>query len=149
MTKKSGLNWPFRRKSGVNRSTSSSSPNLTDTSSDSVTNIFNALKSPLSRKKLNQKPFFGRKLESICTDGNLPTPVVNMLKQLYLEGPFTVGIFRKSANARICREIEAKLEVDPSFPLSDVNIVVVGSVFKVRRINICINILDTNIHQSM
>lgn len=134
MTRKSGLNWPFRRKLVVTRSTSSSSPNLTDISSDSITNIFNALKSPLlSRKKLNQKPFFGRKLESICPDGkNLPTPIVNMLNRLYFEGPFTVGIFRKSANARVCREIEAKLEVDPSFPLTDVNIVVVGSVFKVR-----------------
>jgi hypothetical protein len=54
----------------------------------------------------------------------------NMLRQLYLKGPFTVGIFRKSANARICREVEAQLEEDHEFCLDEVPITVVGSVFK-------------------
>ena len=54
----------------------------------------------------------------------------NMLQQLYCKGPFTVGIFRKSANARLCREVEARLEEDPEYALDDVPITVVGSVFK-------------------
>ena len=44
-----------------------------------------------------------------------------MLRQLYLKGPFTVGIFRKSANARVCREVEADLESNPLFSLEDVS----------------------------
>lgn len=54
----------------------------------------------------------------------------NMLHQLYTKGPFTVGIFRKSANARLCREIAARLEADPEYCLDEVPIAVVGSVFK-------------------
>lgn len=57
-----------------------------------------------------------------------------MLRQLYLKGPFTVGIFRKSANARICRELQVKLEANPLASLEDVSVVVVGSVFKVSQI---------------
>lgn len=33
-----------------------------------------------------------------------------MLAQLFLKGPYTVGIFRKSANARMVREIRVKLD---------------------------------------
>lgn len=54
----------------------------------------------------------------------------NMLHQLYTKGPLTVGIFRKSANARLCREIAARLEADPDYCLDETPIAVVGSVFK-------------------
>lgn len=57
-------------------------------------------------------------------------PHQNMLHQLYTKGPFTVGIFRKSANARLCREVAARLEADPDYCLDEVPIAVVGSVFK-------------------
>jgi hypothetical protein len=58
----------------------------------------------------------------------------NMLRQLYLKAPFTVGIFRRSANARVCREVEASLEQDPLFSLEDVSVIVVGAVFKVSML---------------
>ena len=41
-----------------------------------------------------------------------------MLLQLYRKGPYTVGIFRKSANARVVKEIKEKL--DAGIEVSDV-----------------------------
>ena len=54
----------------------------------------------------------------------------NMLKELLAKGPFSVGIFRKSANARVCKEFRAKLESDPNTDVSDVPVNVIASVFK-------------------
>lgn len=53
-----------------------------------------------------------------------------MLKELWSKGPFTVGIFRKSANARVCKEFRAKLESDPNTDVSQVPVIVIASVFK-------------------
>ncbi|RWS15113.1 Rho GTPase-activating protein 20-like protein [Dinothrombium tinctorium] len=53
-----------------------------------------------------------------------------MLKQLYIKGPFTVGVLRKSANARICRELKAKLDENSDSPLDDFPVIVIASVFK-------------------
>ena len=102
---KSPLRWPFLNRITSSLLSSSSSPSPND-----------------AKGKL-----FGRHLP---TDGQLPVPVVNMMRQLYLKGPSTLGIFRKSANARICREIASRLEEDPEFSLDDVPITVIGSVFK-------------------
>ena len=55
----------------------------------------------------------------------------NMLKELFVKGPYTIGIFRKSANARVCKEFRAKLESDPNTDVSEVPVIVIASVFKV------------------
>ena len=34
----------------------------------------------------------------------------DILVQLFMKGPFTVGIFRKSANARVVKEMREKLD---------------------------------------
>lgn len=60
-----------------------------------------------------------------------------MLGQLYTKGPYTVGIFRKSANARLTRELKAKLEEQFDYPLDDASIIVVGAVFKVSFAPLC------------
>jgi len=41
---------------------------------------------------------------------SLPAPIKHLLIELYRKGPSTVGIFRKSPNAKHCRELRAKLE---------------------------------------
>ena len=41
---------------------------------------------------------------------SLPEPIRCLLRQLYLRGPSTVGIFRKSPNARHCKELRKALE---------------------------------------
>ncbi|GFR24091.1 rho GTPase-activating protein 20 [Trichonephila clavata] len=51
---------------------------------------------------------FGLPLWKLCPDNVIPKPVMSMLVQLFQQGPYTVGIFRKSANARACRELKRK-----------------------------------------
>lgn len=53
-----------------------------------------------------------------------------MLTQLFHKGPFTVGIFRKSANARLVRELREKLDSGCPTDLSSMNITVVAALFK-------------------
>ncbi|CAH2301685.1 rho GTPase-activating 20-like [Pelobates cultripes] len=60
--------------------------------------------SPNTPRKL-----FGLSLSSICLNGNLPKPIMDMLMLLYEEGPNTKGIFRRSANAKTCKELKEKL----------------------------------------
>lgn len=53
-----------------------------------------------------------------------------MLIELMQRAAQTVGIFRKSANARVCRELKAELEQNPDCNLNEYPIVVIASVFK-------------------
>ena len=69
-----------------------------------------------------------------------------MLKVLFEKGPFTVGIFRKSANARVCKEFRAKLESDPDADVTDVPVMVISSVFKVNFILFFIFVSNTPSH---
>ena len=43
---------------------------------------------------------FGVPIAVLVKDGKFPEPIMTMLWRLYVEGPATPGIFRKSANAR-------------------------------------------------
>ncbi|XP_054713093.1 uncharacterized protein LOC129222603 [Uloborus diversus] len=73
---------------------------------------------------------FGISLWKLCPDNTIPKPVMTMLVQLFLQGPYTVGIFRKSANARACRELKEKLEADPECDMRNISVIVLSSVFK-------------------
>ena len=53
-----------------------------------------------------------------------------MLIELMQRAPQTIGIFRKSANARVCRELKAELELHPDCDLNEYPIIVIASVFK-------------------
>uniref|UniRef100_A0A3Q4GZV9 Rho GTPase-activating protein 20 n=1 Tax=Neolamprologus brichardi TaxID=32507 RepID=A0A3Q4GZV9_NEOBR len=88
--KRSLINWPFWRGSS--------------TQLDGV---------PLSPTLLSAAHgrLFGQPLSSICSPENgLPKPVMDMLAFLYLEGPYTRGIFRRSAGAKACRELRDRLD---------------------------------------
>lgn len=61
----------------------------------------------------------------------LPKPIKNLLNELYSRAPTTVGIFRKSPNARQCKELRHKLETDSTSPIGDFHVTVIASVFKV------------------
>lgn len=75
--------------------------------------------------------FFGKPLSAYITASNEPcAPLLHMLTELYNNGPSTVGIFRKSANARICRELRAQLDSDASMSIAEYPVTVIGSVFK-------------------
>ncbi|XP_051938330.1 rho GTPase-activating protein 20 [Hippocampus zosterae] len=89
--KRSLINWPFWR---------GSSSQLDATSPLSPT-------SPCP----TSGHLFGRPLASVCSaNSGLPKPVMDMLVFLYVEGPFTRGVFRRSAGAKACRELRERLD---------------------------------------
>ncbi|XP_015284974.1 PREDICTED: rho GTPase-activating protein 20 [Gekko japonicus] len=105
--KRSIINWAFWRGTGAPLDNAPPSPT-----------------SPSSGK------LFGLSLSTICENDNLPKPVLDMLSFLYQEGPFTRGIFRRSANAKSCRELKEKLDSGAEVHLLCESVFVTASVFK-------------------
>lgn len=63
----------------------------------------------------------------------IPEPIRNLLNELYQRGPSTVGIFRKSPNAKHCRDLRQKLETDSQSSIEQFQVTVIASVFKVSN----------------
>lgn len=57
-------------------------------------------------------------------------PIIRLLRELYLRGPNTVGIFRKSPSAKHCRELRQKLEADGRSSIDEFQVTVIASVLK-------------------
>lgn len=53
-----------------------------------------------------------------------------MLHQIFSKGPFTQGIFRKSANARLVRELREKMDACDDVCLDNVPVLVTAALFK-------------------
>lgn len=77
---------------------------------------------------------FAQPLCKICPQPDaLPQPIMDMLVELRAKGPHTVGIFRKSANARQVREIREMIDASVTgarMDWSGINAVVIAVVFK-------------------
>ncbi|MEE6472770.1 hypothetical protein FKM82_009718 [Ascaphus truei] len=85
---------------------------------------------PLSPTSLAPGKLFGLSLPAICENDNLPKPVLDMLSFLCQEGPFTRGIFRRSANAKSCKEMKERLSAGCEVNFACESIFVTASVFK-------------------
>ncbi|XP_025269720.1 uncharacterized protein LOC105254643 isoform X1 [Camponotus floridanus] len=85
----------------------------------------------LLRRSLSLNPsLFGVNLSRLDENG-LPKPVLVMLQQLFAKGPFTQGIFRKSANVRIVRELRDQIESTGDLScLEDAPIIAVAALLK-------------------
>ncbi|XP_026827938.1 uncharacterized protein LOC105278915 isoform X3 [Ooceraea biroi] len=85
----------------------------------------------LLRRSLSLNPsLFGVNLSRLDENG-LPKPVLVMLQQLFAKGPFTQGIFRKSANLRNVRELRDQIESTGDLScLEDAPVVTVASLLK-------------------
>ncbi|XP_029458350.1 rho GTPase-activating protein 20 [Rhinatrema bivittatum] len=105
--KRSIINWAFWRGSGTH-----------------LDNV------PLSPTSSAPRKLFGLSLAAICEEENFPKPILDMLSFLYREGPFTKGIFRRSANAKSCRELKERLNSGMEVHLACESIYVTASVFK-------------------
>lgn len=68
----------------------------------------------------------------------LPAPIRALLSELYVRGPRTVGIFRRSPNARHCRELKQQLECDSTGSIEHYQVTVIASAFKVSLFARCI-----------
>ncbi|KAG7463612.1 hypothetical protein MATL_G00178490 [Megalops atlanticus] len=64
---------------------------------------------PVSPTSPGPGRLFGLPLSAVFEGDALPRPVMDMLVVLFQEGPFTRGIFRRSASAKACREMREKL----------------------------------------
>ncbi|XP_043096125.1 uncharacterized protein arhgap20b isoform X2 [Puntigrus tetrazona] len=71
---------------------------------------------------------FGQPLSSICPDGNLPKPIMDLLYLLFCEGPETSGIFRRSANAKNCRILKERMNAGQSVSLHEQSVFVSASL---------------------
>uniref|UniRef100_A0A9J7YPK4 Rho-GAP domain-containing protein n=1 Tax=Cyprinus carpio carpio TaxID=630221 RepID=A0A9J7YPK4_CYPCA len=71
---------------------------------------------------------FGQPLSSICLDGNLPKPIMDLLYLLFCEGPETRGIFRRSANAKNCRILKERMNAGQSISLHEQSVFVSASL---------------------
>ncbi|XP_068123011.1 rho GTPase-activating protein 20 [Hyperolius riggenbachi] len=105
--KRSIINWTFWR---------GSSPHL-----DNI---------PLSPTSPASGKLFGQTLPAICENDNLPKAVMDMLSVLCQDGPFTRGIFRRSANAKSCKEMKERLNMGFDVDFGCESIFVTASVLK-------------------
>ncbi|XP_067888948.1 rho GTPase-activating protein 20-like [Heterodontus francisci] len=85
---------------------------------------------PLSPTSITPGKLFGLPLPAICEDDNFPKPIMDMLSFLLHEGPFTRGIFRRSANAKACKELKEKLNSGAEVHLASESVFVTAAVFK-------------------
>ncbi|KAM9347542.1 rho GTPase-activating protein 20 [Symphorus nematophorus] len=106
---------------------------------------------PLSPTSLSptQGRLFGRPLSSVCSpEHGLPKPVMDMLVFLYLEGPYTRGVFRRSAGAKACRELRDRLDIGTDDPeITHQSVFVIAAVLKDFLRNIpgsmlCVDLYD-------
>lgn len=105
---------------------------------------------PLSPTSLSptQGRLFGRPLSSVCTpEHGLPKPVMDMLVFLYLEGPYTRGVFRRSAGAKACRELRDRLDSGNEDPeISHQSVFVIAAVLKDFLRNIPGSVLSVDLY---
>uniref|UniRef100_G1MQ47 Rho-GAP domain-containing protein n=1 Tax=Meleagris gallopavo TaxID=9103 RepID=G1MQ47_MELGA len=120
--KKSLIDWALRRS--------------TSTPTDSP-----PLQSPTTPQKL-----FGMSLSSVCPDGILPKPIMDMLFLLYHEGPSTRGIFRRSANAKTCKELKEKLNSGDDVQVDGESVFVAAAVITDFLRNIPDSVLSSDMH---
>ncbi|XP_071503880.1 uncharacterized protein [Diadema antillarum] len=86
--------------------------------------------SPASSPLSPHARLFGLPLSMVCPDNTLPKPIMDLLVTLYHQAPFVTGVFRKSANARMCRELREALDAGDQCSLEDVSVHIAASVLK-------------------
>lgn len=85
---------------------------------------------PLSPTSSTPGKLFGLSLPTICENDNLPKAIMDMLSVLCQDGPFTRGIFRRSANAKSCKEMKERLNAGFHVDFACESIFVTASVLK-------------------
>ncbi|XP_065057900.1 uncharacterized protein LOC135685764 isoform X2 [Rhopilema esculentum] len=103
------------------------------------------MKSPIINWALHKKPqkqnsieersqqgsFFGLPLGQVSADEEqLPTPVQDMLTELFRRGPSTVGIFRKSALMKSVKQLRQELDEGKIVNFEEKSAVVIATVLK-------------------
>ncbi|XP_048338892.1 rho GTPase-activating protein 20-like isoform X2 [Sphaerodactylus townsendi] len=108
------------------------------------TNILTA--SPASQSPTTPRKLFGLSLTSVCPDGSLPKPIMDILQLLYQEGPSTRGIFRRSANAKIWKGLKEKLNSGDDVRVDRESVFVAAAVITDFLRNIPDSVLSSEMH---
>ncbi|XP_078099960.1 uncharacterized protein LOC144512874 [Sander vitreus] len=91
---------------------------------------------------------FNQPLSSVCVDGALPKPVMDMMVFLYHEGSWTRGIFRRPAGARAVRELRESLDSGEfQLPLTREHVFLIAGVFKDFLRSIPSSLLGCELHE--
>jgi len=80
--------------------------------------------------KAPEGQLYCRPLECLFTDGEMVKPLRDMISRLYYDGPSAQGLFRKSANARVCRQVRERLDAGDEVDFTDLPILAVGAILK-------------------
>ncbi|KAG8447848.1 hypothetical protein GDO86_015089 [Hymenochirus boettgeri] len=104
------------------------------------------LHSPFSQSPTTPRKLFGMSLSSVCQNGHLPKPIMDMLLMLYEEGPNTKGIFRRSANAKTCKELKEKLISGDEVQIDGESVFVAAAVITDFLRNIPDSILSSDMY---
>ena len=71
---------------------------------------------------------YGRPLDDVMVEGELPMPVQNMLARLFHDGPMAHGLFRVSASAKLQRHVKQQLDSGQEVDMVEVPILAVGAI---------------------
>ncbi|XP_078496252.1 rho GTPase-activating protein 20-like isoform X2 [Lissotriton helveticus] len=102
--------------------------------------------SPASHSPTTRRKLFGLSLSSVCPNGSLPKPIIDMLMLLYHEGPSTKGIFRRSANAKTCKELKEKLNSGDDVHMDGESVFVAAAVITDFLRNIPDSVLSSDMY---
>ncbi|XP_026558875.1 rho GTPase-activating protein 20-like isoform X2 [Pseudonaja textilis] len=102
--------------------------------------------SPASQSPTNPRKLFGLSLTSVCPEGTLPKPIMDILYLLYHEGPSTQGIFRRSANAKNCKELKEKLNSGNEVRVDGESVFVAAAILTDFLRNIPDSVLSSDMH---
>nr|XP_022292012.1 rho GTPase-activating protein 20-like isoform X2 [Crassostrea virginica] len=94
---------------------------------------FNFFKRGKDDKNNNTTPpgkLFGHPLQDVMQEGHLPKPVLELMKLVITNGPYTKGVFRKSCNVKLAKEIHQKLDEGLDCVNGDTPTLVVGHLLK-------------------
>ncbi|XP_078086708.1 T cell activation RhoGTPase activating protein b [Mustelus asterias] len=92
---------------------------------------------------------FNRHLKDICDqDDTLADPILSILTVLFKKGPSFVGIFRKSANAKACKELIGKLNAKREVTLEEEPVIQLAAIFKDFLRHIPGSLLITELYDS-
>ncbi|XP_064422559.1 rho GTPase-activating protein 20 isoform X2 [Latimeria chalumnae] len=103
--------------------------------------------SPVSESPTMPRKLFGLSLSSVCENGALPKPIMDMLLLLYHEGPSTKGIFRRSANAKTCKELKEKLNSGNDVQMDGESVFVAAAVITDFLRNIPDSVLSSEMYE--
>ncbi|EDV24565.1 uncharacterized protein TRIADDRAFT_56489 [Trichoplax adhaerens] len=100
---------------------------------------------PLAEKASGR--IFGVPLEKLIQDDTLPKPLMGMLQQLSIYGPTTIGVFRRSANVKIIRELRGLIESGMDILYENHQVLVLAALLKEFLLSLPQPVFDINLFE--